>query len=105
MLVSILMLVLYYMGAAIKRGVQSVVKVTADQVGNQQNSDQDFTNPETGYMVGSNTQMQDAHNDWNAETGYISSDGTRHFMATSGYNESTYTSTQSITNGGFTPAQ
>ena len=41
-IVGIVAVVLSYMGTGIKRGVQSLVKVTADQVGNQQNADQDF---------------------------------------------------------------
>ena len=33
------------MGPAMKRGLQSLVKVTADQIGNQQRSDQDVDKP------------------------------------------------------------
>ena len=49
-IVGIVTVVLYYMGTGIKRGVQSLVKVTADQMGNQQNSDQDFNDTQQGYM-------------------------------------------------------
>ncbi|MDE1921240.1 MAG: hypothetical protein KGJ09_05470 [Candidatus Omnitrophica bacterium] len=102
-LVSLVMVALYYMGTGIKRGVQSLVKVTADQVGSQQNADQDFTNPQTGFMLASNTQMGATTGDWNAETGYINGSGVTHFMATTGYSEASVTMTNTITNGGFSP--
>ncbi len=40
-LISIVTLALYYMGPALKRGTQSLVKVASDQIGNQAASDQD----------------------------------------------------------------
>ncbi len=40
LIAGIITAVLYYMGTGIKRGVQSMVKVAADQVGNQQEADQ-----------------------------------------------------------------
>ncbi len=59
-LVGIVTVALFYMGPLFKRGVQSLVKVTADQIGSQQNADQDFVNADDpgatgGYLVGSNT--------------------------------------------------
>ncbi len=59
-LIGIITVALFYMGPLFKRGVQSLVKVTADQIGNQQNADQDFVNADDpgatgGYLVGSNT--------------------------------------------------
>ncbi len=65
MIVGIVTVVLYYMGTGIKRGVQSLVKVTADQVGNQQNADQDFNDTQQGYMVASNTETQEINNKQN----------------------------------------
>ena len=41
LLLGIVTLVLVYMGTDFRRGIQSVVKVTADQLGNQANADQD----------------------------------------------------------------
>ena len=42
LLVGIVTLVLVYMGTDFKRGIQSAVKVTADQLGSQTNADQEF---------------------------------------------------------------
>ena len=56
-LIGIITIALFYMGPLLKRGVQSLVKATADQIGNQQRADQDFTNTAgSGFLVGSNTQ-------------------------------------------------
>lgn len=41
-LIGIITISLYYMGPAIKRGTQSLVKVAADQIGNQAASDQEI---------------------------------------------------------------
>ena len=70
-IVGIVTVVLYYMGTGIKRGVQSLVKVTADQVGNQQNSDQEFNDTRQGYMQGSNSTAQEANNKQTTGLGYI----------------------------------
>lgn len=43
MLIGIVTIALIYMSTDLKRGVQNVVKITADQMGAQVNSDQDFT--------------------------------------------------------------
>lgn len=43
LLIGIATLALVFMGTDMRRGIQSVVKVTADQLGNQVNSDQDFS--------------------------------------------------------------
>ncbi len=42
MLLGLVTIVLVYMSVDMKRAVQSMVKVTADQLGNQVNADQDF---------------------------------------------------------------
>ena len=70
-IVGIVTVVLFYMGTGIKRGVQSLVKVTADQVGNQQNSDQDFNDTRQGYMEASNSATQEIKNKQTTELGYI----------------------------------
>lgn len=41
-LIGIVTIALVYMGTDFRRGIQSAVKLTADQLGNQVNSDQDF---------------------------------------------------------------
>ena len=41
-LIAIVTMALVYMGTDMRRGIQSVVKVTADQMGKQANADQDF---------------------------------------------------------------
>jgi Flp pilus assembly pilin Flp len=104
-IVGIVVVILSYMGTGIKRGVQSLVKVTADQVGNQQNSDQDFNDTQQGYMEGSNTQMQENRNKQATESGYIiPTTGVAMYQAGTNYNESSETITNSITNGGFNPS-
>lgn len=100
-IVGIVTVVLFYMGTGIKRGVQSLVKVTADQVGNQQNSDQDFNDTRQGYMQGSNSTDQEAKNKQTAELGYVPASGNAVEITNIAYNESTDTITNTITNGGF----
>lgn len=50
-LIGIVTVVLFAMFNAVKRGIQSVIKVTADQVGNQQRADQIVTRQDSGYLV------------------------------------------------------
>ena len=102
MIIGILTVVLFYMGTGIKRGVQSIVKVTADQVGNQQEADQDFNNPQLGYMVSTDSQMQGNINNRVTEIGYYPSVGPAVYISNTGFNEANYTMTNTITNGGFT---
>jgi hypothetical protein len=97
-------MVLFYLGTGIKRGVQSLVKVTADQVGNQQNSDQDFSDTQAGYMQSSISSLQESNNKQVSEIGYISNvTNSAVYIGSTAYNEYTDTITNSITNGGFTP--
>jgi len=103
MLVGILTVVLMYMGTAIRRGVQSLVKVTADQIGNQQNSDQDFNDTQQGYMIGSNEAVQENNSKEVKEIGYIPSSGVPVYVTNTSYNDATETTTNSITNGSFIP--
>lgn len=103
MIVGILTMVLYYMGTSIKRGVQSLVKVAADQVGNQQNSDQDFNSSLQGYMVNSADSGQAATNKQITEAGWrIPVSGIPAYITNINENEATDTMTNSYTNGGFT---
>ncbi len=101
-IIGIVTVVLYYMGTGIKRGVQSLVKVTADQVGNQQNSDQDFSDVRQGYLQGANSVTQESKNKQVTEAGYIPASGNAVYVTNIAVNESTDTVTNSITNGGFT---
>lgn len=104
-LVGILSVVLYYMGTSIKRGVQSLVKITADQVGNQDNADQDFNDTQTGYMQGSNSETNENRFRQVNEVGYISNiTNTAVYFENTSFNEYTDTVTNTITNGGFSPA-
>lgn len=89
------------MGTGVKRGLQSLVKVTADQVGNQENADQDFNDTQQGYMVGSNTVTQLARNKEVAEVGFIPAVGNAVYVTNITTNETTDTVTNTITNGGF----
>jgi len=102
-IVGIVTVVLFYMGTGIKRGVQSLVKVTADQVGNQQNSDQDFNDTRQGYMENSITAMQEAKNRQISEIGYIPVSGNAVHVTNISVNEYTDTVSNTITNGGFSP--
>ena len=43
-------MVLFAMNQIIKRGIQGIVKVTADQIGNQQNAEQKIT-PTSGFLI------------------------------------------------------
>ena len=96
-IVGIVAVVLSYMGTGIKRGVQSLVKVTADQVGNQQNSDQDFNDAMQGYTLGSNTVTQE-NNIKEVSEGAVAG-----YTTNTAYDEVTETMTNTITNGGFSP--
>jgi len=100
-IVGIVTVVLFYMGTGIKRGVQSLVKVTADQVGNQQNSDQDFNDTRQSFMEGSNSVTQDSKNKQTTESGFIPVSGNAVYVTNTGFNESTETEANTITNGGF----
>jgi predicted PurR-regulated permease PerM len=103
-IVGIVVVLLTYMGTSIKRGVQSLVKVAADQVGDQSNADQDFNDAQQGYMIASNTVMSDTNNKQVTETGYIPQSGNAFYRTQTNFDETTYTMTNSITNGGFSPS-
>ena len=103
-IIGIVTVVLYYMGTGIKRGVQSMVKVTADQVGNQQNAEQDFNDAQQGYMQSSNSMAQESRNKQVTESGYIPQSGSAVYLTNTAVNESTDTQTNTVTNGGFSPS-
>ncbi len=101
-IIGIVTVVLYYMGTGIKRGVQSLVKVTADQVGNQQNADQDFNDTRQGYMQASNGVAQESNYKQVTESGYIPASGNAVYITNITVSEATDTLTNTITKGGFT---
>jgi len=94
MIIGIVTVALVFMGTSIKRGMQSLVKVTSDQVGNQQNSDQDFNDVQQGYMEESLSQTQENRFKQMTDKNYVTN---------ANYNESSYTMSNTITNGGFSP--
>jgi Flp pilus assembly pilin Flp len=49
MIIGVIVAILMAMSTMIKRGLQGMIKVTADQIGNQENADQRFD--ESGHMV------------------------------------------------------
>ena len=80
---------------------RGLVKVTADQVGNQQNSDQDFNDIQQGYMTGSSATTNVSNNKQVTESGYIPASGNAVYVVNTYINDSTDTQTMTITNGGF----
>jgi Tfp pilus assembly protein PilE len=101
-IIGIVAVVLSFMGTSFKRGIQSLVKVTADQVGNQQNADQDFNDAQTGFMESSNSATQEARNKNVSELGYIPQSGNAVYVTNIAVSETTDTQTNTVTNGGFT---
>ena len=55
LLVGIISIVSFAMMQQIKRGTQSLIKVAADEIGNQANSDQAFSDNRQGYLDFSKT--------------------------------------------------
>jgi len=94
MIISIVVVVLSYMGTSIKRGMQSLVKVTADQVGNQQNADQDFNDAQQGFMQNSITATEEINNRQVNEA---------YGVTNIQYDEFSNSTTTAYTNGGFSP--
>ena len=81
-LVGVATIVMFAMFPAMKRGIQGMTKLIADQVGNQQNSDQRVT-PTSGYLVGVFTATKsNIHKDTRELLGnydYIHNEGVRTF--------------------------
>jgi Flp pilus assembly pilin Flp len=103
-IIGIVAIVFVYMGAGMKRGLQSMIKVTADQIGNQENSDQDFNDVEQGYMVSSTTSATDSLNVVTNEIGYIPKSGPAVYVTDKVENESTFMVSNALTNAGFNPS-
>jgi len=51
MVVGVIVMIVFAMGPMIKRGIQGMVKVVADQIGNQENAEQTFE--DSGYLESS----------------------------------------------------
>lgn len=100
-IVGIVTMVIFYMGTTIKRGAQSLIKVTADQVGNQQNSDQDFNDIRQGYTEASVSSAQQTNNRVVTEAGYIPVSGNAVYTANTSYEDNSDSFSNAYTNGGF----
>ncbi len=103
LLIGIVTVAMTFMGTSLKRGVQSVVKVTADQIGNQQEADQIIKprvpgKPEEGtsYLVNSLTNTT-------ANVAKTVIESTVDKSTTTMVSENTTTSTDSNTDLGYTP--
>lgn len=109
-LVGIITVVLFAMYHGVKRGVQSVVKITADQIGNQQKADQRAPNLSKPEIVpGPNDQQPVAVSGYLVEaytaTRATNQKGVQELFGDVGYfyNESVLTNSNSLTNLGFNP--
>ena len=92
LLFGILVAVLVAMSPLIRRGAQSMVKVVADQVGNQLEAEQ--RGGEAGHLISSNTLQA-----FSRET----IKGDRIYSPSYVYDDTTRTSTNVLLNQGFTP--
>lgn len=91
MVLGIIVIVLYAMAPTFKRGVQGIIKATADQISVQQNSDQSF-GPSDSYINYSST-LTDTNNRRSVYE--------RAGLTNTVYDESTGTATNVMTNMGF----
>ena len=92
MVIGIIVIVIFAMNPMIKRGIQGIIKVVADQVGNQKDSDQAFD--DSGHLDNSYT-----------VTRTTIGKNTTDFLGTMtyGYNDSSLTHVESNANLGFSP--
>lgn len=95
LLIGIATMAIFYMGTDFKRGIQSVFKVTVDQLGNQVDSDQDFSYQTSGTLVNSDTETKQL---LNKTTQALGENTTRYLT-----NSKTETFTNSLTNMSFDP--
>lgn len=91
-IVGVALMAIYVMAPAIKRGTQSVVKATADQLAPQQNAEQDFV--DSSYMERQTAKTDAKINRRQEET---------NAAIVSIVNEETRTRTETVTNQGFSP--
>jgi len=113
-LIGIITVALFYMGPLFKRGVQSLVKVTSDQIGNQEDADQeiaprDFADPVEGvsYLVNSSTNTESIVNKLVRDgiQGQINGQMTDLGYMDIGVSENTEINSESETDLGYTPRQ
>jgi len=90
-IIGIVVTVFVAMNPMIKRGFQSMIKIAADQIGNQENSDQTFD--ESGYMEYSNTEIR-----LTSDKETVERLGIINYM----FNDSTFISTETSLNLGIT---
>ena len=90
-IIGIAIVALYALGPGFRRGVQSVVKATADQLAPQQNADQDFS-ADSSHLDISNTKTGTTVNRSKQELMYTTNTESA---------ESTATATNTVTNTGF----
>ena len=95
LLIGIIVTALMAMSLAIKRGTQSIIKIGADQIGFQENAEQKFDN-KTGFLNAQNTTVQDSR-----EKQVVDRVGIINYIP----NESTFVSTNTLTNGGFSSTE
>ena len=88
--IGIVITALYAMGPALKRGSQSLIRATSDQLATQQNAEQEFT--DSSYLAVSRSQTQINNQRAMREASYTT---------TTSVNESTSTKTQTLTDMGF----
>ena len=114
LLIGIVTVALTVMGPFFKRGLQSMVKVTSDQIGDQRNADQDIVARDpaapvegVSYLINSLTNAT-ANVTKSVRTGIIGEvDGKNQDLGYMeiGLNEATNTTTDAATDLGFTPRQ
>ena len=92
-IIGIVTIALFAMGPAVKRGVQAVVRGTADQMATQESAEQSF-DAEDGHLDISNTQTNASATREVRE---------RLYTTTTVVKEKTKSSTKSLTDMGFTP--
>lgn len=95
LMIGVATMALLYMGTDFKRGIQSVFKVTVDQLGNQVDSDQEFGYQGTGTLINSFTITDQLHN---KTVQALGNDTTRVLV-----NSSMRSTTNSLTNMSFDP--
>ena len=92
-IIGIVTVALFYMGTFIRRGTQSIVKSTADQLAVQKNAEQDFA-VDTSHLEQSNTHSKmDVHREVRE----------RIYTSNAATDERSEVSTNTFTNMGFTP--
>jgi hypothetical protein len=90
MVIGVIVMVLMAMNIMVKRGIQGMIKVTADQIGNQENAEQQFD--ESGYLISSYSSMRASGDTHKTELGGVTS-----YI----YDDETNSTTLTVSNLGF----